>query len=818
MRRNNKQRGNEGIALIIVLGLLSILIIFAVAFSISMRTERLATRSFLDVVRTRQLVHTAINRVIGEHISDEIEGMRRVYPEFDVFTAPLPPDAGELLDILADGTLQSPFVFVSRSLREEARALGIDTGVPWLPLLDPTLSPTHTNAFQGEYAFLVVNNSGLLDANVIGEYEHEETPRRRGFEPGEIRFHPSILPEVRTAESLRLYRNEFRRFESVPELYFLTSSDGGGPANPSGTDVQTAIGPLPIFHAGDDGAANPPRFVDNLHVFSRYPRGYAEIAPDGAWVANTNVADISGPPATWNLTILDDVISDIIPNASHRAMFINALYDYADEGYVPRGDNPDEQFRRFNAKPVPMINEVIISNSLTRIEQGDATDPDLLEHRIHITIETWFPFPADPDNTPFTIEITNLVYSGWFPPYPGFQAGEPQISGPEPASFIPDPDTPQLTQFTIRHEQPIMYQGAASPPALPYPFPGFGEDFNVTVNIGEIRVMQGGQPVDVVFGPWPATAFEFPGVQPPLPDGQLVGLGPGGNAVVRAFAANDPRINWDPHNTLHWRNVGVAGMSPGEINDVRITGEQEEHGYLSDEINRMYAARGPLQSVGEVGYLLFDPTRPWTTIRLLNEPGHPHHGTLTNMTRLLDRLAVHPSMIRRGMVNLNTRQTNALWAALFEMPIEQFPDPNELGQAMNLDQTQRLTQEIMNLGHNTATYSDFVNRLDSDRLDTIIGSSDDKFLRESVIRNSLGVLGVRNNVFTIFVAARVYTDDYDHTNPDHQNNREEYVLADQRAVAVVWRDPFRTRDSTGNETYRSWMQYFLWETGAIEAE
>ena len=52
--------GRDGIALIAVLGFLSVLILMAVAFLMNMRTERLVAESSKDDVRTRQLVHSAV--------------------------------------------------------------------------------------------------------------------------------------------------------------------------------------------------------------------------------------------------------------------------------------------------------------------------------------------------------------------------------------------------------------------------------------------------------------------------------------------------------------------------------------------------------------------------------------------------------------------------------------------------------------------------------------------------------------------------------------------------------------------------------------
>ncbi len=49
-----------------VLGILSVMVIMAVAFAISMRTERVAAGNYADSVRARQLVHVAIARAMAD--------------------------------------------------------------------------------------------------------------------------------------------------------------------------------------------------------------------------------------------------------------------------------------------------------------------------------------------------------------------------------------------------------------------------------------------------------------------------------------------------------------------------------------------------------------------------------------------------------------------------------------------------------------------------------------------------------------------------------------------------------------------------------
>ncbi len=775
----NLSTKKQGIALVVVLGLLAILLIMAVAFATSMRTERLATRYYAEGVRARHLVHTAMYRALGEHIANETATL--VYPDWigDVYSAGAGNPEENLLE---DGLVDSPMRWVPMSLRSaRLNALGVNNGgVAWLPLED-----ADTDDFYGEYAFLVVNNSGLLDANVIGAREGEDRPRLRGFSPREIRFHDQVLPEVAN-NTLHTYRNVFRRFESVPELYYLTSSGDLQVGAPFALRQLTAS------------------MADHLHVFSRYPRGYGELGPDGEWDAVDNVVYIGGDPAEWDLGELDDAIGDAIDDADHRGMFIRALYDYADEGLVPFGASDDERFRRFSAKPVPMVNEVIMSNTVQLIEGP----PDILRHTAHITIETWYPFPAPLDPAPFSVEIDGLSFTV-LPPYPGMQGPPDQVSGPTPANFVPEAESFQLTRFVFQQDQEITdNDGVQTFPSGP-PLP-----FQVAFDAAQIRVVQGGDPVDIVFGPWPVERLRIFGQQPPmLLDEDPLGIGPNGEIRAVSASANDPRINWDPSNDLHWDNVAPT---PGERNAPRIDAETGQYGYSTDEINWMYARRGPLESVGEIGYLLFDPTRPWTTVPLLDAD--------SDFSTLLDRLTVHEESVRRGLVNVNSRQTNALMAAVWQAPVERYPTQSIVENQWVTDSMARQLADAL-IDETTGIDGPIVNMSEIGRawtpalMNAVLSgynANNDKFIRESVLRNSLGVLGTRNNLFTIFVAARVFVRGYDPDDSEHQANRDDFVASDQRAVAVIWRDPFRTTDSIGNRTYESFVQYFHWITDPLE--
>lgn len=765
----SRNRNNEGIALVIVLGLLAVLVVLGVAFSISMRTERMATRSFVDVVKARQLVHTAINRVLAEDIPNALEDS--VYPPWDAIGS----GTANEIELLGDRTVNSGNIFIPGSLKQETF---FNDNVEWLPLLDPV-----DNTFYGEYAYLVVNCSGLLDANVIGEREDQGTPRLNGINPHEIRFSPTVLPDeinpLTANRNLKLYRNEFKRFESVPELYYLTST----------TSFEADIGVRPLLQtATEDGP-----WADNLHVFSRFPLGYSEVGLR----STTNVAYIGESAADWNIDSIRGALSDLenpnnIPDVD---AFIGAMYDYADEGFelYPIGGTDDEKFARISSKPVPMINEIVVSNTLKLVLNGAQ---QVLEHRVYVAVETWYPFDPDSDNPKFTVELTAPPEVPQFgPPYPSFMQTPVPEAGPIPVDFNPSVGNGyNVTRYVYLQKQDVN-----GPGQLPYRTNSaiFAANIQFDGNFVVKYTGSGTPTVDAVLGPFNPTSFRLTGANPALTVGA-----PEGFLGEQGLAVNDPRINWDPVDPDQWDNILPYTLL--DRNDPRISAN------TTDEFDFMYARRAPFVSVGEVGFLLYDKTKPWETVRLIGDDP-------PTASPVIDRLTadVSTNYPKRGLVNFNTRQTNAITATIWSMPIRKHPNDarTDLTQAKAQAIARHIVRQTQTLGPIT-NLSQLAQRLDPGVIDTELGIANDKFTRESVVRNSLGLWSPRQQLFTILVAARTFSEVYDHNDPAMHADRDKYATADQRGVAVVWRDPLETESVLGPDTHKSYIQFFHWFNGA----
>lgn len=136
----------SGVALILVVGLLALMMVMAVAFSIYMRTERVAAGNFKSDVKTRQLLYVALNHAL-QTIESSVGS--RSYPPWAVTNSSGYGNAMAITNGSAWGVLPTAAIGTGTTMQagwEDVNQSGID----------------------GRYAYLIVNASGLLDANYAG--------------------------------------------------------------------------------------------------------------------------------------------------------------------------------------------------------------------------------------------------------------------------------------------------------------------------------------------------------------------------------------------------------------------------------------------------------------------------------------------------------------------------------------------------------------------------------------------------------------------------------------------------------------------------
>jgi hypothetical protein len=173
MRATDADNRRSGVALIITLGLLSILTVLAVAFAIAMRVERVAARNYANSVRAEGLIHAALVRALEDIDDSMLNPKTNVYPHWSnrhpatVLDAMgstattsggacLPHDCTDLLTGEAS-------TMIPESLRRAATEMARHGN--WLDIA-ATNGPVVTK--HGRIAYLALNCSGLIDVNTVG--------------------------------------------------------------------------------------------------------------------------------------------------------------------------------------------------------------------------------------------------------------------------------------------------------------------------------------------------------------------------------------------------------------------------------------------------------------------------------------------------------------------------------------------------------------------------------------------------------------------------------------------------------------------------
>ncbi|MCB1070751.1 MAG: hypothetical protein H7A43_11210 [Verrucomicrobia bacterium] len=330
-----RKTGREGIALVIVLGMLSLLVIIGVGFAISSRTERLAAKSYADSVRGKQMLQAAIARTLSD-VDAYMNTFNLIYPDFEFLPSTGVTNAyGMISDEATNYFPDSAQV----SLQSENQK------VEWIELQN------NDNDLVGRYAYLIYNHSGMIDVNAV--FPHVDRDQ------GESLFELDVnqLPEFggNASQFSDNMSASWTRFESFPELNVIAINSGM---------VQKA---------------------ENLFIYSRFPPDRNAI--DGGYADKIDLAGDTTTLEGRQTEIVQGFTDCNIPNPD--IVFLNLL-DYVDDDFIPQDLNT------FCTEPVPMINEMWVTS---RIVKANSTTPGFYTytHTISLNVELWHPFPSTVD-------------------------------------------------------------------------------------------------------------------------------------------------------------------------------------------------------------------------------------------------------------------------------------------------------------------------------------------------------------------------------------------------------------------------------------
>jgi hypothetical protein len=703
--------------LVIVLGFLTILVILGLGFAVSMRVERLVSRSALDHIRAKQLAEASLARAV-EDLDENIGS--------DVFARWSGDWAGGVFESVGAGPLANAQLFLSGHITNYIPLSLWDSAVAAAQNAN-WLSFSYSGRTVGRYAYVTLDCSGLIDINMdYSQTNNLARPRLFGSSPYELQLTNALLREVRhLVADVRVWTNlifsrlpnhgqtitkPWYRIETLPEINPLLSRGIG----------------FNGLHPLGDQTVNGTNSV-NFVTYSRYPAGYLEtgVIRTQTYVGGSTLDLIS------NRSRIENAFASMgVPNP---AVLFDNLFDYVDPGNIP------QSLTNFCTEAVPLINEIVVSN---RVIEG-ATH---VTNELQVLVEVWYPFTGTNNNS-YTIQIDGAV-GGAFP----IPLGPSLLT-----NYVDLPPGP----WTAGRISFITSRLASASTTGSY-------DLTSSYFQGRIRVREGG-----AGGP----AVDESRVR--IEIGELHG---GAGAYQRGLAANDPRLNWNSSVAGQWTDRLASQLTLGATNEAVLTAS----GPNADGHTLMYVANRPLESVGELELLLYDSARHWQTISLLDG---------ANFFPVLDRFAVSSSGVRHGLINPNSHNAGVVGTAFFDMPVERVPfDPSpntNFARRLTADQARALGLRFANKNIAITNLSD----LRFIRPQILSSMTLSNVSHESVIRNSAGLFSPRQQLFTVLVAAQVLQENT--TN----------VLAEQRGVGLVWRDPYPV-----NGRHETRVRNFRWLT------
>ena len=276
--------------------------------------------------------------------------------------------------------------------------------------------------------------------------------------------------------------------------------------------------------------------------------------------------------------------------------------------------------------------------------------------------------------------------------------------------------------------------------------------------------------------------------------------------VVRA--ATDPRLN---HLPGQWM---AESPSLGRMN-AWFTASPAK---FQAEGTNLFCRNGPMETPAELG--LISNGRLWETIDLCTPDAVNVLANLVTDTNLYAKwvnssaVAAQRVFYTNGTINPNTRSSNVLATAFYDLAAHEVPNTtNKYAATAAIDTltAQFLASQIL-LATSTGTVSKaFQAGSDWARipamqqggaLATAYGLNNNQ--RETLIRNTWGLFSPENSLFTVVVVAQPIKE-----GPKKLGEwgDDDTVTGERRAVALVWRDPFRNGANLHHEMFVRMFRY-----------
>ena len=230
-----KDESRRGVALIIVLGFLTIMVLMAVAFLTQARIERMVADSTLEAMRGRQLMRTAMNAAMNDYSTYLWDEQLNVpsRDEDKMFTSTPPTSAsgmggrtigadgvellaGEALDWVPRRYTNAPFNAID----------AVNDAAQWILVREDPTKTDEDGRILGRYAYVCFDMSGGIDANLVARTNDVAMQDVRGYSNRvrrSVRDVPmGMLKETVNANEFKRLRKGWKGFDSLQTLIKLT--------------------------------------------------------------------------------------------------------------------------------------------------------------------------------------------------------------------------------------------------------------------------------------------------------------------------------------------------------------------------------------------------------------------------------------------------------------------------------------------------------------------------------------------------------------------------------------------------------------------
>ncbi len=798
----------RGVALIVVLGFLSVMILMAVAFLTHARVERMVSDVTLEGMRGRQLVRTALNAAMNDYsveLADQDLIMPQTNTAYDLFTS-VPPTAlmgmggraigedgiqllvGEVFDWIPRKYTNAPYYALDT----------VTNDAEWILVRE---DPTQVSRILGRYAYAIFDMSGGIDANLVARESGVANSDGRVASNRvrrSVRQVPmGLLPETADASTFKSYRKGWKGFDSLYSLIKLT--DGYPNDGNAGSDTRWH----PDRKEGAPPAGLHSNLVTDLVPFSLSTwRGGSFSTGPNTWSPYELVNDSTAWP-----TVLAPIASQF--GGAVPGWINNAIYDYTHNTAVPAGvDYP-------SPKNVPMFNEIAGTWTVTETPGVGPSGESTYLMDLRLTFEFWYPFPSDDNGAgAAAYQLTGPTVAGGYSPVNAqvffrFNRITSGTNTYEPGFNLADATpTPGALVIPVQFNNGRPYTTASAPSNFHYTIQlrdmATGTP-NLPPGISNIRILgarvmtpmhltTGGQNADrlpsgLTFTPRPAV------------------LAASGDRQSFAMAVTDPRLN---HETGQWVDENNGNGTLGQMN----TWDPATVAKYKAEGTNLYCRNGPMHSPGELGYI--SAGTEWETIDICTPAAVDVLANLTTDTNLYATWQANGVYYTNGTINPNTRSSNVLAAAFVDLTTHEAPGVDSTVIApkpLDSANAQVIAKEIMAVT-STGTYSTAFQagcewaRIPAMQKNGALSAFLNNNQRESLVRNTWGLFSPANSLFTVVVVAQPIKEAPNTADPvGVWNPSADMITGERRAVALVWRDPFRAGSNLHHEMFVRMFRY-----------